>query len=134
MKTNKCFRDRDWQNIIFIDTDPETSENNFRDFYYPVFERTKIYRRVTGYFSSSVLNYLCEGIDELIENDGVMYLIAGSELTPGDVDAIKKGLETKEGYLVKTWKSLLVEAEGNIELRNNFEALSWLLANGRLHL
>ena len=70
MMKSKTFRDRNWQNVLYINSNPPTAEDNFRDFYYPLFERTKIYRRISGYFSSSVFNYLCEGLGELIENEG----------------------------------------------------------------
>lgn len=134
MTTSKTFRDRDWQNVLYINANPLTAEDNFRNFYYPVFERTKIYRRVAGYFSSSVFNYLCEGLGELIENDGVMYLITSSEISSRDAEAIEKGEQSKEELMMKPWNELIHEAEGDIELKSNFEALAWLLANGRLEI
>ncbi len=132
--TSKSFQDREWVSILFSNTDPETGERNFSEFYYPVFQRTKVYRRISGYFSSSALSYLCEGITELIENEGIMYLITSNSITQNDMIAIEKGILSKEEYLSKSWLSLIEESEGNIELRDSCEALAWLLANDRLKI
>lgn len=134
MTMNKSFRDRVWQNVLSFNSNPETAEENSRNFYLPVFERTRIYRRIAGYFSSSAFNYLCKGLGELIENDGIMYLITSSEISIEDAKAIERGEHSKEELLIKPWTELIKEVEGDIELKNNFEALAWLLANDRLQI
>ena len=134
MTKSRTFRDYEWQNIMLINPNPQTAEDNLENFYRPLFERTKTYRRITGFFSSSVLSYLCEGIGELIENDGTMYLITSSEISRKDAEAVKRSEQFKEELLMKSWDELMIEVEGNAVVKSNLEALSWLLANGRLKL
>ena len=62
------------------------SENNnlLEEFYIPVLKETKIYKRITGYYSSSSLVVAAEGIAELFINGGRFNLITGVLLSEND--------------------------------------------------
>ena len=53
-------------------------------FYIPVLEQTKKYCRIAGFFSSSALIVASEGIEALIQNNGVMQLLISPELSEED--------------------------------------------------
>jgi superfamily II DNA or RNA helicase len=54
------------------------------EFYNPALERCRRYDRVAGYFSSSALAAASQGIDALLENEGEMRLVVGTELYTTD--------------------------------------------------
>ncbi len=63
-----------------------------------------------------------------------MCLITSCAISRRDAEAIERGEKHKEEYILKSWNDLIEETDGNIELKSNFEALAWLLANNRLHI
>lgn len=54
------------------------------NFYIPVLEQSVKYYRIAGYFSSSALSVVAEGIEGLIKNNGKMYLLISPELSTED--------------------------------------------------
>lgn len=63
-----------------------------KDFYLPILERSVLYQRATGFFSSTALSALSEGICALICNGGKIRLITSPKLSSEDIDAIDDGL------------------------------------------
>ena len=54
----------------------DASQNHLLDdFYTPVLQRTKKYFRIAGFFSSTALSVAVKGIEELIHNNGTMFLL-----------------------------------------------------------
>lgn len=127
------FTDRIWPQTMLLVNDPEVQYRNYTEFYRPVFQDTVTYRRISGYFTSSSLYFLCECITDLIENDGKMMLIVGSEITDQDREVLESS-QYLEKYLDMKWSELLKDVNGVSELKNSYDALAWLLANDRLEL
>ncbi len=67
--------------------------NLVREFLIPALERSILYKRVAGYFSSSVLVAAAGGIARLLKNEGEMQLIVGADLSHRDVEALNKDPE-----------------------------------------
>ena len=67
--------------------------NLVREFLIPALERSILYRRVAGYYSSSILVAAAGGIAKLLKNSGEMQLIIGADLSPQDVNAINQDPE-----------------------------------------
>jgi len=61
------------------------------DFYTPCLERSVLYRRAVGYFTSCGLAVAAQGVDRLIRSDGRMLLVASPVLDAEDIEAIKRG-------------------------------------------
>jgi len=75
--------DRSWQSIY--ESRPSSDGAHLVDeFYVPALERSTRYDRIAGYFSSSALAVASRGIDALLENDGEMRLVVGTELYSTD--------------------------------------------------
>jgi len=76
-------RDRTWSSIY--ESQPSSEGSYLVDeFYVPALERSIRYDRIAGYFSSSALAVASKGIDALLENDGEMRLVVGTELYTTD--------------------------------------------------
>ena len=71
-------------------------ENIAKAFLTPVLKCTKNYKRSVGFFSSSVLQPIVDGIVALARNNGKIQLIASPNLTEEDVQAITTGYEARE--------------------------------------
>lgn len=65
----------------------------------PALKCTKLYRRATGFFSSSVLSSITDGVRDLITNDGKIHLIASPRFSQEDIDAINAGYRVSAGAL-----------------------------------
>lgn len=71
-------------------------ENNIaKAFLNPALTCTKTYKRSVGFFSSSVLIPILDGIIALSRNGGQIKLIASPSLNADDIEAINKGYELK---------------------------------------
>lgn len=104
-----------------------------RDFYVPCLERSVLYRRAVGYFTSRGLAVAAQGIAALIERNGRMLLVASPLFDPDDLEAIRRGYEAREQVVARALvRSLSCRAEAAIEDRLGY--LAWLVADGRLEI
>ena len=62
----------------------------------PLLGCTRIYRRSVGFFSSSALDFIGDGIISLARNDGRIYLCTCPKLNEKDIAAIKLGYEVRD--------------------------------------
>jgi SNF2 family DNA or RNA helicase len=95
------------------------------EFYVPALQRSIRYDRVAGYFSSSALAVASRGIDALLENDGEMRLVVGTELYSTD----RPVFEALTDELTDSLEELEDE-----QLDAQLQLLARLLREGRLHI
>lgn len=62
----------------------------------PVLSCTRLYRRSVGFFSSSVISLIRDGILQLAHNNGSIQLIASPKLSSDDIEAIEKGYKNRD--------------------------------------
>ncbi len=75
-------------------------KNNITEaFLNPILKHTKVYKRSVGFFSSSVLETMLEGIMGLVNNDGHIFLIASPELSVEDIVVIEKAYDDRENVI-----------------------------------
>ncbi len=108
-------------------------ENIAKAFLTPILKCTKIYKRSVGFFSSSVLQSIVDGIVALARNDGKIQLIASPNLTEDDIYAISTGYEAREKVINKSFtrdfmKELEVFDDAKLQL------LATLIARGTLDI
>ncbi|MDD4871358.1 MAG: DEAD/DEAH box helicase family protein [Kiritimatiellae bacterium] len=111
------------------------SDNILEDFYLPVLSSSVKYDRAVGFFSASMLSYAAQGISAFVNNDGRMRLIFGGEISPEDASAIQQGYEIRnmeENLGMRLVKEIESIDDGLFQRR--LEALSWLVASGRLEI
>ena len=103
------------------------------DFYIPALSSSTSYRRLAGFFSSSALAVAARGISGLIKNGGAMELVVGAKLKRIDVEAIEKGIKSREQAVA----DMMIEDLSSIEaefVRDHVRALAWMVANHRLEV
>jgi hypothetical protein len=103
-----------------------------RDFYLPCLERSALYRRAVGYFTSRGLSAAAQGLAALIKADGRMLLVASPLFDAEDLVAINRGYAAREDIVERALlRGLESEAEG---LDECLGFLAWLIAEGRLDI
>lgn len=66
-------------------------ENSFSQILNPLLTCTKVYKRSVGFFSSSALNFISDGLLEMARNGGKIYLATSPKLSEEDICAIQSG-------------------------------------------
>lgn len=69
------------------------------DFLIPALRCAKNYYRGAGFFSSSVLESIADGITPLVRKGGKIKLLASPRLSENDIEAIKIGYEMRESLI-----------------------------------
>ena len=87
-------------------------EDSFSDIINPLLSCSKVYKRSVGFFSSSALNFIGDGILTMAKNGGHIYLATSPKLSEEDVLAIQQGYDAREivkNQFVKEVKNTLLE-------------------------
>ena len=102
------------------------------DFYIPALERSVLYRRMAGYFTSSSLAAASRGFASFTASDGRMRLITGADLDSEDVEAVLAGEEERLSCLLE---ERLEDLSWPEDVRRGVELLGWMVAKiGRAHV
>lgn len=100
-------------------------------FYTPLLSESVLYRRAVGFFSSTALICLTEGIKGLLKNGGKMEVIASPRLSDEDLAAIRDGFERRNEIIEACLLRELSEPKGRFE-EARLNLLSNLIATGVL--
>lgn len=113
-----------------------TDEDNIlEDFYIPALSVAVSYQRAVGFFSAAMLSYAAQGLSAFVQNQGKMQLIVGGELDADDEDAMRKGYDARAISERLDLKVLqIVDSIADALCYRRLEALSWLIATGRLDI
>lgn len=103
------------------------------DFYLPTLSKAILYKRMSGYFSSSSLAIVAKGIIGLINNGGSMELIISPQLSKRDVKAIREIYENPVDYIGNEMLKDINEVKEQF-IKDHIFALCWMLANNRLEI
>ncbi|BAU65406.1 putative restriction enzyme [Stanieria sp. NIES-3757] len=103
--------------------------NIIDDFYIPCLSQTTLYSRAVGYFSSTSIITVSQGLAGLINASGKMRLVASPYLSSEDIEAINNGLKQREAVINRV---ILQEFESVADDR--LACLSWLLSQGVLDI
>lgn len=115
---------------IYIQDHYRSDRNDLiQDFYVPCLSQTTFYCRAVGYFSSTSIVAVAQGLAALIEAGGKMCLVASPCLSPEDIKAIKKGLTQREEVI-----SSAIIKEFETVSQDRLSCLSWLLSKGVLDI
>src|SRR5688572_21983986 len=104
-----------------------------RDFYVPCLDRSVVYRRAVGFFTSSSLASAARGVASLVARHGRMQLVASPRLEETDIAALQKAKDHPETVLKSIVERSLPEIEDLLE-RERLNALAWLIADGSLEV
>lgn len=106
-------------------------DNVPNEFYEPALKNAILYQRAVGFFSSSSLALIADGIDGLISNGGKIQLIASPKLSAEDIQAIKEGYEERKIIEGALSREINIEDEKN---RKKLSFLSKLIAEGNFDI
>lgn len=107
-------------------------DNLIETFYIPCLNSSVTYDRAVGFFSSSILNYISEGLYQFINNGGRARIVCSTRLSQKDIDLITEGYEIKsilESSLANQIEQYLLDADNP-----NVKNLCWLVKNNRLNI
>ena len=107
------------------------SRDVVHDFYTPVLVQSNLYRRAVGFFSSSALISLTEGLKGLLLNHGRIEVVASPKLSQEDIDAIDDGYERRDEIILDALVRELREPEGKFE-EARLNLLSNLISSGAM--
>lgn len=102
-----------------------------KEFYEPALKNAVLYQRAVGYFSSSSLLAIADGIEGLIANNGHIQLVASPKLSDEDIQSIKQGYEEREIIENALYREINKVDERNKE---RLSYLSRLIAEGYLDI
>lgn len=70
--------------------------NIIRDFYIPVLSCSVLYQRAVGFFSSTSMIQLLDGLESLVKNGGKIQLVVSPKLSEKDIEAIATGYKSRD--------------------------------------
>ena len=120
----------DYQSLVIKDEYRGGRTNVVKDFYIPILAKTKLYKRAVGFFSSSSLLEISQGISGLVKNNGRIQLITSPHLSEEDYTAIQKGYFERD-HLEKILLNSLKEPENYFE-KQRLNLLANLIKVGTL--
>ncbi len=124
--------------LSFRDIEIKTEYRSFRDdivrdFYIPLLKHSCKYQRAVGFFSSTALIEISEGICELVKNGGSIELIASPKLSEEDIEAIEKGIKLREEVIEDRINTSIFEPKNEYE-EERLNLLVNLIANNILEI
>lgn len=108
-------------------------DNIIEDFYIPIISNAKEYKRAVGYFSSTALINITQGLAGLIKNGGKIQLVTSPHLSEEDFKAINKGLEERNNLIEKRMLETLIEPKNYFE-KERLNIVANLIAMNKLEI
>lgn len=103
------------------------------EFYTPLLSCSKKYQRAVGFFSSSALIEISEGVSGLVKHGGKIEMVASPKLSEEDILAIEKGIKMREEIIQDCLIREITSPQGIYE-RNRLNYLINLIAAGILEI
>lgn len=104
------------------------------DFYEKCLNVSSKYDRAVGYFTSSSLLALGQGLKNFTKNNGKIRIVANPLLSEEDYNAILRGEKAKENIIEKALLRELSFCEDKSLKNNEFSTLSYLISEGILEI
>lgn len=105
------------------------------DFFAPCLARSVTYDRAVGYFQSSSLAVLADGLEPFLARKGTIRVVASPRLTSADAEALLEGYERRRHHVAASALSAVNAFSNAPEYeRDRMECLAWLVAQGRLDI
>ena len=122
----------------FTDIDIKEEYRSLQDdivgeFYTPLLRCAKKYQRAVGFFSSTALIEISDGISGLVKNGGTIELVASPKLSADDISAIEKGIKLRDEVIKEKLLEAITVPQGDFEERR-LNYLINLIAAGILEI
>ena len=106
--------------------------NITKEFYIPLLSQAVEYKRAVGFFSSTVLCQIADGVAALAKNGGKIKIVASPHLSEADIRAIRKGYELRDIIKQAVIREMVEPMDMFTEKRLNL--LANLIADGILDI
>ena len=103
------------------------------DFYEKCLNVSSRYDRAVGYFTSSSLSAIGEGLERFIKNDGKIRIVANPLLEEDDYKAILRGEKAKEDIIEKVLLRQINICKETIK-NDSLSTLAYLISEGKLEI
>ena len=120
--------------MTFKPTYETFSDDVAADFHRPLLERSVLYKRSTGYFTSKSLIEVLEGVEGLIKNNGKIQILTSPDLSEEDITAIKEGYATRKEVIEKAMMREVDSVDFSDSDKDSLALLSRLIAYGILDI
>ena len=110
-------------------------DNILEDFYLPALSVATSYDRAVGFFSGSTISYAAQALSVFVAKGGRMRLIVGAFADARDIEAVRRGEETRalSDRLGEEFLASIDESTGEL-FEERFRTLAWLVAERRLDI
>lgn len=119
------------QDILVHDTYWSGENDLLNEFYIPCLSESVEYCRAVGYFSSSILCYITNGLFPFIQNGGKVRILCSTNLSEEDEKSLSLGYDIRRILQNKIEKELVIALDLNLA---NIKNLCWLVKNDRLDI
>ena len=119
------------QDISFNDTYWSGENDLINEFYIPCLTESVEYCRAVGYFSSSILCYITNGLFPFIQNGGKIRILCSTNLSEEDEKSLSLGYDIRKILQGKIESELSTALSLNL---SNIKNLCWLVKNDRLDI
>lgn len=101
-----------------------------KEFYLPCMRNASVYKRISGYFGSTIYIIAWSALKEFINNNGHMQLLCSPYLTKEDAEAIREGKAAlTDEVLAKSFQKELSELMGQENVSSAAKLFACLIAN-----
>lgn len=105
-----------------------------QNFYLPLLNDAKVYKRAVGFFSSSSLVEISKGIAMLAAKGGKIQIVASPKLSEEDIEAINTGYKNREEIIEKALIGQLSDDHEDYYSMERLNLLANLIADGVLDI
>jgi hypothetical protein len=123
----------DFRNLTIKPEYRSNRNNIIREFYIPVLENAKEYKRAVGFFSSTALIEISKGLSGLVRNGGKIFLVASPKLSIEDIEAINTGYNIRNKIIERAILNSFDYHE-NLYDKERLNLLAYLVSNGTLEI
>jgi hypothetical protein len=120
-------------NDINIKREYRPDDNIVSNFYIPLLRSATSYDRAVGFFSSSILAEIANGILHLAKHNGKIRIVASPNLSEEDIDAIKQGYALRDSIVKRNIFSSLLDPKDPVE-KDRLNLLANLIADNILDI
>lgn len=113
---------------LYLKEEYRTGQDNLvSDFYHPCLEKSYLYQRSVGYFSSTVFLLIGPEIIEFAKKGGKIQLICSPSLSTGDIQALERGYSNYEHWVSNEALATIDTLFRDERIIKNTEALATLI-------
>ena len=106
-------------------------DNVAKDFYLPCMRNSTVYKRISGYFGSTIYLIAWSALREFIQNNGHMQILCSPYISEKDAEAIKEGVVARtDEVLAKAFEREMEEMLQHESLASAAKLLACLIATG----